>query len=156
MACKRSAQEMFKSEAHSLWRQSGYLPYDYVYENNDRARVPLRTVFRKQQGFWTLRFIFTPGKEMGRSGQQVRNVFMIRKVSLYAFCTFLLSLVLSGWDYNCTDEHKFTKHKSADCDTVERQVVPTCSGHNWVITKRVRQPNAAVIKTFRNARFSGL
>lgn len=31
---------MFKAEAHSSWRQPGYLPYDYVHENNDRAKGP--------------------------------------------------------------------------------------------------------------------
>lgn len=51
MACQRSAQEMFKRGAHSLWRQSGYLPYDYLYEDNDRAMFPPSAIFRKQQGF---------------------------------------------------------------------------------------------------------
>lgn len=51
VACQRSAREMFKRGAHSSWRQPGYLPYDYVYEDNNRARVPPSTVFRKQWGF---------------------------------------------------------------------------------------------------------
>ena len=64
VACQRSTSEMFKWGAHSLWRQSGYLPYDYVYEDNNRARVPPSTVFRKQCGGLNFNFIVTPGKEL--------------------------------------------------------------------------------------------
>ena len=66
-----------------------------------------------------------------------RNVCTIGKVSLLtvkAGCLFS-SLLFSDpcsriSQYNCTEEHKLCKHKSADFNAKGRQDVPTCSDHN--------------------------
>lgn len=92
---------------------------------------------------------FHSWKRSGRSGQHVRNVFMIRKVFLYAFCTFLLSPLscLAG---------TIIAPISTSLPNINQLTVTQCSGRNWVITKHARQPNTAVIKTYRNTGFSGL
>lgn len=78
-----------------------------------------------------------PWKRAGRFGRHVREtsvqlarcLWILTKPTVKADALLFFSLLFSAGQCNWTDKHRFSKHKSADFDTIERQDVPTCSDH---------------------------